>query len=467
MSNYEKSASEILIAVGGKQNVVSVTHCMTRLRFVLKDESLAKDEVLEAIKGVIKVIHAGGQVQIVIGTTVDKVYKEICKAGNFEIQTSINEELDKPKEPLRDKLKPKRIGNAILGAISACITPILPVFVVAGMFKMFAILLGPENFNLLKEGSDSLRLLNLVADSGYYFFPIFTAYSASKKFGANPVLALLLSGIMIHPEILGIVEAGQNFTVFGIPMQLVNYTKAVLPIILIVWIMSGVEKWLQKVIPDVLRIVAIPVLTMFIMLPVALCFLGPLSDTIMGYMADFIIWLASVAGPLATAVIGATWALIIATGMHVPIFTAMLPAIITVGYDPILYPGTLAQAYAIMALAFVYSLRAKSKENRELGWSTFSTYMLGRVSEPIIYGILLRDRKALAWYMIGGFSGGLVMGLLGANVHILTGVGFPIMNVLRFGPDIVSGTIGSLVAVGVTFMLGMIFGFEGSKENKK
>ncbi len=350
-----------------------------------------------------------------------------------------------------------------MGTISGCITPILPVFVIAGMFKMFVILLGSDNLGLLKDGSDMLRLFTIVGDAGYYFFPIFTAWSAAKKFNSSPVIALMLAGIMIHPDMLAIVEDGASFAVYGIPMKLVNYTQAVLPIILIVWVMSYVEKWLKKIVPDVLRVVAIPVGTMLIMLPIALCFFGPLCAIVMGAIGNLIIWLSGTVGPVATAIVGATWGLIIATGMHVPILTTMLPVSLEIGYDPVLNPGIMVQAYSIMALAFVYALRAKTKENRELGWSTFGTYFLGRVSEPILYGIALRDKKALAWHMIGGFSGGLVAGLIGAKLYIFSGVGFPIMNVLRFGPDIVKGTIACAVGAGVTIALGLVFGFEGDK----
>lgn len=464
MANYKKVAEQILSTVGGAENVASVTHCMTRLRFNLKDESLSNDEKLEDISSIISVVHAGGQVQLVVGPTVDKVYDEVCKQGGFEVTVSIDEELDGPQLSWKERLAPKHLFNQLLDAVSGAITPILPIFCVAGIFKMLVILFGPEGAGFMSETSDLYRILSLVGDAAYYYFPVFAAYSSAKKFKTSPVLALLIAVVMIYPDMLVIVEDGKPFSVFGIPMQLVNYTQAVLPVILITWAQSYVERFFKKISPDMLRILIVPVGTVLVMLPVALCLCGPAVQFVMGLVADFIIWLASVAGPAATAVIGAFWNLIIATGMHVPIYTAILPAALQNGYDAILYPGTAVVAYTTLAIALAYGLRTKDKESRATGWNLFITYAFGRVSEPIIYGILFRNKKALAWNMIGGAVGGLLVSLLHANVYIFTGVGFPWMNVLMFAQDIIPGTIGCLAGGAVTFALAMIFGFEGQEK---
>lgn len=466
MANYKKVAEQILTIVGGAENVSSVTHCMTRLRFNLKDESLSSDEKLESIASIISVVHAGGQVQLVIGSTVDKVYDEVCKLGGFEVATTIDEELDGPQLSWKERLAPKRLFNQLLDAVSGAITPILPVFCVAGIFKMLVILFGPEGAGFMAEKSDLYRILSLVGDAAFYYFPVFAAYSSAKKFKTSPVLALLVAVVMIHPDMLAIVEEGKPFSVFGIPMQLVNYTQAVLPVILITWAQSYVEKFFKKISPDMLRVLIAPVGTMLVMLPVALCLCGPAVSFVMGLVADFVIWLAAVAGPAATAVIGACWNLIIATGMHVPIMTALLPAALQNGYDAIVYPGTTVVVYTTLAIALAYGLRAKGKENRATGWNLLITYAFGCVSEPIIYGILFRDKKALAWNMIGGAVGGLLVSILNAHVYIFTGVGFPWMYVLMFAQDIVPGTIGCLAGGAVTFVLAMVFGFEGQEKKQ-
>lgn len=217
MTNDRKLASKIIDTVGGKENISNVTHCMTRLRFVLKDEGLASDDALNAIPEVISVVRAGGQVQLVIGPTVDKVYDAVCKEGGFDAQTAIDENLDAPKLPFKERFAPKRIGNLILDAVSGSIAPILPIFCIAGIFRMFTILLGPEGAGLLSEESNMYQLFTLVGDAAYYFLPVFGAYAAAKKFKTSPVLALMTAVIMIHPSMLAIVEEGAPSTCTAFP----------------------------------------------------------------------------------------------------------------------------------------------------------------------------------------------------------------------------------------------------------
>lgn len=462
MTKIEQIAADILAAVGGKENVASVTHCMTRLRFNLKDEGLVNDATLKTIPSVISVVHAGGQVQVVIGQTVDKVYDQVCKQGNFEKHETINENLEVKQ---KEKLTFKRVINGILDTLSGTITPILPIFIIAGIFKMLFVLIGPSNLNILHKDSNLLILFDLVGNAGYYYLPIFIAYSASKKFGCNPIYALIYSTIMIHPSMLAIVTKGEAFDVYGIPMKLVDYTQGVLPVILIVWVMSYVEKWLKKVIPDMLRTIGIPIITMLIMLPLGLCVFGPLTNYAMGFVQAFIIWLSNTIGIFALVVVAALWTWIKITGMHVPLLTVLLPAQVAMGYDTIVYPAMIAVTFANMAVCLAYALRSDSKENKSLGMTAFVTMTTANVGEPFIYGILLRDKKAIVWHTLASMAGALVLGILGAKVYIFSGVGFPFLNPLRFGQDLTKGIIGCAVTAIVGFVLAMMFGFEKKKES--
>lgn len=455
------AAAEILAAVGGKENVAAVTHCMTRLRFNLKDEALSSDEKLNEIDCVIKVVHAGNQVQVVIGHGVDRVYDEVLKAAGGSSVDSGN-----IVAPAKQKLTPKVVVNNIFGALSGCITPILPVFIVAGIFKMIATLLGPDNVGLMTEDNQIYILCNLVNDGCFYFLPFFAAYSAAKKFQASPVFAMIITAVMLHPNMLSLVEAGEPFRVYNIvPMYLVNYSQAVVPIILIVWVLSYVEKWVKKIVPDIIRVLGVPVLTIAIMLPLALCVFGPACYVVMGWIADLIILLNDTVGILAMVLVGATWALVITFGMHVPIMTALLPAWMTIGFDAIVSPASIASSLANLGVELSYSLRAGSKESRELGWTCLTSNALANIGEPYLYGIFLRDRRAMIYHMIGGASGALVMGLLGAKVYLFSGVGFPWLNFLRFGEDAVQGAIGMVVAFVVPLVLGLIFGYEKEKKS--
>ncbi|UTY40318.1 PTS transporter subunit EIIC [Allocoprobacillus halotolerans] len=457
MKDIQKSLGEIVEYIGGMENIANATHCMTRLRLVLKDESLEEKEKLEKVEGVIKVVHAGGQVQVVIGQQVSKVYDELCKMGGFNKTESIEDEPERKKE----KLTIKSVANNIMSTLSGCIIPTLPIMIVAGIFKMLVILFGPEQLGWLAEDSDLIVLFEMVGNAGYYFLPFYAAYSSAVKFKVSPMMALLFSGIMLSPNMLGIVEAQKAFTVFGIPMHLTSYVQAVIPIIIIVWIMSYVEKFLKKYIPDMLRIIGVPVLTIVIMLPIGLCILGPACYIIMGWVADGLLWLTANFGLLAAVIVAPLWPFVVLFGMHVPVLTALLPAQMEIGYDMIVYPAMIVGTFTYMGLFLAYALRAKGAEKKSVGWSCFTSMTLANISEPGLYGIILADRKALIYSMIANACGSLVCYLLQAKVYIFAGVGFPFLNPLRFGEDIVKGTIGCLVGLVVALAIGIIFGFQG------
>lgn len=231
------------------------------------------------------------------------------------------------------------------------------------------------------------------------------------------------------------------------------------------WVLSYVEKWVKKIVPDFIRVLGVPVLTIAIMLPLALCVFGPACYVVMGWIADLIIFLNDTVGILAMVLVGATWALAITFGMHVPIMTALLPAWMTIGYDSIVSPASIASGLANLGVELSYALRAHGKESKELGWSCLATNALANIGEPFLYGIYLRDRRAMIYHMIGGASGALVMGLLGAKIYIFSGVGFPWLNFLRFGEDAIQGAIGMVVAFVVPLVLGLIFGYEKEKKS--
>ena len=208
-----------------------------------------------------------------------------------------------------------------------------------------------------------------------------------------------------------------------------------------------------------IRTIGLPVLTMVIMLPLGLCLLGPVCTVIMGWVADLIIWLSGTVGLLAMVVVAVVWPLVISFGMHVPVLTALLPAWMEMGFDAIVSPATIANGMASIGTQLGYALRADGTENKSLGWSCFITNVTANIGEPYLYGIYLRDKKAMLWHGIGGAVGALTMGLLGAKVVMFSGVGFPWLNPLRFGEDMILGAIGCIVAFAVSLTLSLLFGF--------
>lgn len=461
MANYSKLAEDLLNAVGGKENVNTVTHCMTRLRFVLKDDGKANEDEINKVQGVIKTVKAGGQTQIVIGQGVDKVYEEVCRIGGFTVQDAIDENLDAPK----GKLTVKDVLNNIMGAVAGSLIPTLPVLIAAGIFKMVAVLFGPKNLAILTTENPIYVFCDLVNTATYYFLPFFIAYTAAKKFKSNPIFPMMLAAVMLHPTFLNIVSTGEPFKLYGfLPMPLVNYSNGVIPIVICAYIISIIEKWAKKIVPDALRTIFVPVLIMLVSFPICLCVFGPICNIIMQYVAQGILWLNDHFGLLAIIVVAVLWNFVVMFGMHMPIMMTLLPTWMAMGYDAIVSPATIAGGMAGIGVELAYALRAATKEKKELGWTCFVTNVTANISEPALYGILLVDKKALAYNMLGAAAGAIVMYVLGAKVTLFSGVGFPFLNFLRFGEYALGGAVGMVVAFAASLALGLLLGFE--KEGK-
>ncbi|MDE7262604.1 MAG: PTS transporter subunit EIIC [Oscillospiraceae bacterium] len=452
--NYKEMAAQVLDKVGGKENVTLANHCMTRLRLTLADKEKADVDAIKKINGVLGAQFSGAEFQVIIGQDVPKLYDAVCAAGNFAKQSAIKENLDNVKEPF----SLKKIPENIMGALTGCLTPLLPALMVAGMFKMAVALFG-DMLGLIGSESDLYRLLTFVGDAGFYFFPVMIGYTGAKKFGCSPMLGILMGGILLHPTLSEIVAAGEPFTVYGIPMTLTSYASSVIPMILITWVMSYIEKFFKKYVPDVLATVFTPLLTIVVMLPLALCVLGPLGAILSEYVISLLMAIHSIAGPLGVAIIGALYIPLVATGMHLPLVSILIVSMTTLGYDAIVMPGATVCIYAGIGVCLGFALKAKNAEDRGLGLSCLVAQALGGVGEPTIFGILFRYKKALAWVLSGSFCGSLVVGLLGAKVSVMAGASNMLI-ALGYGQDIVKGGIGCAIGFAVSFALMMIFGYE-------
>lgn len=318
----QNTANNILHAVGGKDNIVSVTHCMTRLRFNLKDESIPNQKEIEQISGVIGVTKAGGQYQIIVGQTVDKVYDALCDLANFKTYDSFDTTQDKPKQ----KLSFKSLGSSILDALAGCLTPLIPLLLATSIFKLFQALLGPSMLGILEETNDLFVLITFVGDAGFYFFPIAVAYTAARKFNVTPVLGIFLGGIMLHPTFVGMVESGAEFTVLGVPTIVQNYSSTVLPSIMSVWVMSYVEKFFNKHLPSTLKTIFAPFLTIVIMLPITLSILGPAGAFLGNYISNGLLSFNGLSSFLTIAIIGGLWQFLVLSGMHLVMISTLILA---------------------------------------------------------------------------------------------------------------------------------------------
>lgn len=453
MAKYQELCNEILKNVGGKENISYATHCVTRLRFNLNDKALVDQSAIKKIKGVLGCQFSGEQFQVIIGQTVGEVYTEFIQLTGLAAQNAVDENLDAKKE----KFSWKKVPGKMMDYVSGCISPVLPIIIATGIFKLLAGLLGSSMLGILPDDSSFIVLCTFVGDAGFYFYPIFLAWSAAKKLNTSVPMALFLGGVLIHPTLLNMVAEGTQFDVYGIPVTLVRYSSQFLPSILIVWVLSYVHRFIDSKCPKSLRMVLVPTCTMLVMLPLALCVLGPVGFYIGKGLGAISVWLYSVAGPVAVGLSGALWCFLVATGMHSPVATIPKANIANLGYDNIIFPGTLVSIYCLSGIALAYLIRG-SKEERAAASANAIALILGGVGEPVIFGTLLRYKQAMVAQLIGGFVGGFLAAILGSKVYFLGATNFLIG--LGFGTTLVSGMIGCAVGGILSFGIAFVLGFK-------
>ncbi|WEV71051.1 PTS transporter subunit EIIC [Lactobacillus sp. ESL0785] len=463
--DYQEMAKQIDQAVGGSGNVASVTHCMTRLRFNLKDMNVPKDDEVKKIGGVLGVARSGGQYQIVIGQTVNEVYDAVVAEGNLTSAAPVNENLDEAAVNNTEKRTWKSVGNTILNKIAGSLTPLIPMLIAASMFKMLVAVLGPTMLNVISVHSDLYQLFTFVGDAGFYFFPIAIGYTAAKQFNTSPILGIFLGAIMLDPGLVKIVAAGKPFTVYGLPMHLTNYASTVVPILLSVWIMSYIERFFNKHITASLRTIFAPTLTIVIMLPLSLCILGPLGGFLGEYVSKGIISfgeLGGIAAIIGVGLIGAFWELLVMTGMHLVLISAMITIVAQTGHDNFILLGSIAASMAVAGMSLGASLRLKDKKEKSLAFSYFIANLIGGVTEPALYGLAIKYRRPFIGMMLGGFAGGIYAAITHVSAYVVVPVanfmclsGYVGGSTTNLINGVISGVIALLVAAIATYLIGV------------
>lgn len=453
-------AKDVLEQVGGKQNISKVLHCQTRLRFNLKDESLAKDDTLESIKGVLGVVRAGGQVQVVVGPEVKDVYAELCKLADLE-----NTDVDIVPEK-KEKITFKSVGNGILDAISGCMGPAIPAIVASAFFKMLVAILGPDVLNVIAEGNDLYTLFTFVGDAAFYFFPVIVGYTSAKKFNLNPVLGMLMGAILLHPTFVGMV--GKSFTVYGIPCNVQSYASTIVPIILSNWVMSYVARFFDRVVPGSIRSVFSPAFTIAVMLPLALCVFGPAGSFIGQYVVAGLFSLQGVVGFIGIGLIAGLYPILVMTGMHMVLITALFQVFATQGFDSFAAVAVSVSSFSIMGVGIGAFLRLKNKEQKALALSYGITAIVAGTSEPTIYGICTKYKRPFIGLLAGGFLGGAYAGLTGVIEPSLV----PASNVFaalcflgKSQMNVINGIIACVIAFVATAALVYFFGFDKNEKD--
>ncbi len=464
--DYTEMANRILANVGGKENIVTFRHCVTRLRFTLKDRSTVKADKINLLSGVIGTQWFGEQLQVIIGPEVENVYQAVCKAGGLTPEAMVDQNLD--GDVLKAKSQGGNVLTRIINALSKSVLPMIEIILAAGFLMLIANLIGPSGFKLVSETNDLYRLLNFAANAGFYFLPIFMGFSAAKTFKTSPFLGAFLGAILISPGLIEIVGAGEAFTVYGIPMTLVTYSSTTLPIFITVWAASYVERFFRKHLPASLQMTFATLLTVLVMLPVMLCVIGPIGSWIGTGFISAINWLSakgSLASFLVTTIIGATWILTVLFGFNMPVYMLALEQLNANGIDKVIFPGVICAFFALIGItlgAFAKFAKMKRVDESSNALTYFVTLAIGGVSEPAIYGTGIRFKRPFIFMMVGGAVGAALSVIVHAHVYstvahsgFLGALGFVGGSTANTVLGVLCAVISLLVAAVLTFLFGI------------
>ena len=465
--DYRKIAEDIIKNVGGKENIESLTHCFTRLRFILKEENKANKPRIEQLEGVISVVQAGGEYQIVCGAKVEHIYDALIQVLDMEQLSNTN------TETVKHKKTAKQIGNQLLQTITQIFTPLVPAIAAAGLIKGFltAAKLIMSNRGVDISTSDTYTILFAVSQVIFYFFPIFLAMTCAKALRSNQVIAMVIAGTLVYPGIDTMIQdVATKTTIFGLPVvkgawqigesvKVFSYTESVIPIILAVCVMAFLEKWLKRIIPEVIQLILVPGLELLIMIPLTLSLLGPIGIYIgngiqIGY--DAVIGVSPILGG---ALIGGLWGVFVIFGAHRALLPIGLNDVALNGHQNILaFAGSANFAQGGAALGVM--LRTKSKELKQIAASgTIAATVVG-VTEPAIYGSNLRLKKPMVCAIIAGAVGGAIMGFGGvygdafANNGVLTIFTYAAFGMRKFMFYLVGIAVAYFGAAALTYIIG-------------
>ncbi len=455
---YQELIEEILKGIGGKENIGDVKHCVTRLRFNLKDESKADKEFVESINGVITVVKSGGQFQVVIGNHVPEVFNELLTIANLGDLSN----QDNGSEV-------KGVFNKFIDVISSIFTPVLGILAATGMIKglnaMFVA------FGWISMTSGTYKILQAAGDSLMYFFPIFLGYTAAKKFKLPPFIGMVIGASLVHPIVSGILVPGAEplYTLFqgtiiespvyvtflGLPVIMMNYGSSVIPIIIAVYFASKVYKQVDKIIPSLVKTFLVPLFTILIVVPLTFLVIGPIATWFGNLLGAMTLGLYNLSPVIAGLVIGGLWQVMVMFGLHWGVIPIGINNMAVMGFDPILVLG-MATPFATAGVVLGIMLKTKNKDVKSLAVPSFISSLFG-VSEPSIYGITLPRKKPFYATLVAASVGGLIMGLSGTKGFIMGGMGiFGIPNYINPETGMDKGFYGFLIAIASAFVIGLI-----------
>lgn len=467
--DYKKLGKDILVQVGGKENILSISHCVTRVRFVLKDEKKANDNAIKQMQGVLDVVKQGGQYQVVIGPSVKKVYDVLIKETGLSEETLDDSQANQEND--------KNLLTKALGLVSSIFIPILGLLSGAGMIKAMLALISV--FGLLSDTDGTYIILNALSDVLFYFFPVAIGWSAAKRFGIKEIYGIVLGAFLVYPSIVAAATGESTHTLFsgtifsmnyqltflGIPVALQNYASTVIPIIVIVWIASYVYKFFDTYIPDVLKMVFVPFFTLIVTGVTSLIIIGPISIVFQNILSNTVSWLINLNTGIAGFLLGAFWSILVMFGLHWAVIPFFAINVAQYGYD-IINPLIFSGAPAILGATIGVAIRTRNKDTRAVSTAAAVSSFFG-VSEPALYGVLIPRKWVLITCLSGAGIGGAIAGLAGSKLYTFGAHGLLGLPTFINPQGIDSGFIGLCISGVVAFAFALISALIiGDKKNE-
>lgn len=455
--NYAAVSQSIVDAIGGAGNVGAVTHCMTRLRFVLNDDSIVDTAKLKAINGVMGVVRSENQCQVIIGNTVSQAYAEVLK---------LLPEGMRPAEPAqgKGKITLKRIGAGILDALIGTMSPLIPAIIGGSMVKLLAMIL--DMTGVFEKGSSTLIILNVIGDGAFFFLPVMVAASAAVKFKTNMSLAIAIAGVLVHPNFVDLMAKaaqGQHVEFMGMSVTAVKYTYTVIPALCMTWILSYIERWVDRITPAVTKNFLKPMLIVLISAPIAIMLIGPLGIWIGTGISSLVYTIHHYLGWLSVAIMGALWPLLVMTGMHRVFTPSIIQTIAETGKEGMVMPSEIGANLSLGGSSLAVAWKTKNPELRQTALAAAASAIVAGISEPALYGVAVRLKRPLIAALISGFVCGAVAGIGGLASHSMASPGL-FTSVQFFDPanpmSIVWVFGVMILAVVLSFFLTLLLGFE-------
>lgn len=454
--DFKNLASQIVNNVGGKDNISSVTHCVTRVRFVLNDDTKADKAAVENLEGVISVVVSSGQFQVVVGTIVEDVFREISKIVGTTNQVQA--------EKVKEKFTIKKLCKDALDTLIACFIPAISIFAGSGMIKVLAILL--NTFGLIATDSSSYVILNAIGDSIFYFLPFVVAINASRKMNVDMFESVALAAILFHPNILGLAATAPEADFFGLSMKVITYSAQALPIIFSVWLLKYVDMFTDKVSPKIVKVFLKPMLSLLIVAPIMLIVIGPISAILGDWFLAFCT-LMNTWGWVAVGINAALFPIMVLTGTHNATIPLIVQMFATQGFDSVFLVSGLAANLAQAGVSAAVAFKTKNKQLRSTAMSAAVSASLG-ITEPALYGVNLPLKRPFIAVILGSLITGCMIGFAGLTIDAFATPSLITLALFFNRVDsMVIALLATVATLVVPFVLTLILGFEDKKDNSK